>query len=223
MEMTLKTIKLSGVLAANFGHVHRIAVRNVAEAVRALCITVPGFEKFLMESKDRGLDYAVMVGRVNVAEDELMNPTGEDEIRLVPVIRGSKKGGILNIVAGVVLIAVGAVIQWYAGPNPVSNYLYGAGISMIVGGVIQLLSPIPKQKDGDRKDEKQSYIFNGPVNVQAQGGSVPYLAGEMFTGSVVISAGISSADNYIVPDRTDEVSGGYGKGNGMGGDYLENY
>lgn len=223
METAIRNVRLSGVLAARFGRVHRLAVRNVAEAIRALCITVPGFEKFMMESKDRGLEYVVLVGKKNVVEEELCNPVGPDDIKLYPVVQGAKRG-VLQVIAGAVLVAVGVFVQWIGGgaPNPISNYLYGAGISMMVGGVVQMLSPVPKMKDGERKDEKQSYIFNGPVNVQAQGGSVPYFAGEMFVGSVVVSAGISVDDNYLVP-TTGQPEDGYTKGDGMAGDYRENY
>jgi predicted phage tail protein len=205
----VRTIKLSGSLAHRFGRVHRLAVANAAEAIRALCAMKPGFEKFLMEAKDNGLTFAVFQGKKNVSEDELKNPAGDDIIRIVPVIAGSKKGGVLQVIAGVVLVAVGMVVQWYLGgaPNPISNYLYGAGISMIVGGVVQMLTPVPKNQT-KQDDDRKSYIFNGAANVQAQGNCVPVLYGELIVGSVVASAGISTEDNYVIPTSASEY--GYG-------------
>lgn len=218
----VRTIKLTGIMAKKFGHVHRYAVKNVAEAVRAMCVTIPGFEKFLMEAKDNGLVFSVNVGRRNIGEEELKNPVGNDEIRLTPVIIGSKKAGVVQIIVGVVLIIVGAVVQYMMGgaPNPISNYLYGAGISMIIGGVIQMLSPQPKvPKDNGPTDNGQSYLFNGAVNTQAQGNPVPVLYGELFVGSAVISAGISAKDNYVIPNRYGNP--GPRGGGGMTGNVTE--
>lgn len=215
---TVRTIKLSGPLASKFGHVHKFSVSNVAEAARALCVMVPGFEKFLMESKDRGLEYVVLVGKENYGEDQLLNPIGDErEIRIVPVVAGSKNGGVLQIVAGIVLVAVGIFVTGltYGWAAPVGNALVGMGISMIVGGVVQLLSPPPKvNKQDQQQDHKTSHVFNGAINVQAQGASVPILYGEMFTGSVVVSAGINAEDNYAIPYGVGGVGGGRYRGGG---------
>jgi len=213
MNTPLRTIKLSGVLARKFGHVWRLAVASPAEAVRALCVICPGFERFLMESKDLGYEFAVMVGRRNLAVEELRTPVGDDEIRFVPIMKGSKKGGVVQIIAGAVLIVVGMFIQWWFGgaPNPVSNYLYGAGISLMVGGIIQMLSPQPKMRKEEERDNKSSYLFQGAVNVQAQGNPVPVLYGELWVGSNVISAGIDVADGYV--PREDYLLGA-GRGRG---------
>lgn len=197
----VRTIKLYGPLSGEFGHVHHRAVSNVGEAIRAMCVTIPGFERFMMNAQDRGLVFAVHVGRKNVGEDELLNPVGSDEIRIVALPAGSKKAGVLQVVAGVVLIAVGMMVQaWGFGgaPNPISKYLYGAGISMIVGGVVQMLAPPPKISQDD-KERLTSYHFNGAVNVQSHGANVPVLYGDMFAGSVVVSGGISVEDNYVTP------------------------
>lgn len=204
----IRTIKLSGSLARQFGREHRLAVANPAEAVRALCAMKPGFERFLMEAKDKGLAFTVFNGKENIGEDELRAPTGDQVIRIIPVIAGSKKAGTMQVIMGVVLIAAGAVIQWWMGgaPNPVSNYLYGMGISMIIGGIVQMLAPTPKDHK-KQEDDRQSYVFNGIQNVSAQGACVPVLYGELIIGSVVVSAGISSEDNYVVPDGAGGVGG----------------
>jgi hypothetical protein len=77
----------------------------------------------------------------------------------------------------------------------VGNALIGMGVSMIVGGVVQLLTPMPKgPKNTDSPDNKPSYVFTGAVNTQAQGNPVPLLYGRMIVGSAVISAGINAED-----------------------------
>lgn len=199
----LRTIKLYGKLGAEFGREHRLAVASPAEAVRALCAILPGFEKFLMNAKDNGLGFSVFVGKTNLSAAELCNSGSLGDIRIAPMVIGSKNG-LGQIILGVVLIVVGVYIQ-YANdgkPNAASNYLYGMGINMIVGGVIQLLSPHPKDKSTkDKGDQVPSYAFNGSVNTMAQGNPVPLLYGKMKAGSAVISAGIYAVDNAIVPDN----------------------
>lgn len=220
----LRTIKLSGPLAARFGHVHRLAVESVAEAVRALSIMLPGFEKFMMEAKDNGLVFAVHVGRTNIGEEDLRDYVGsDDQIRIVPVIAGSKKNGVLQTIVGVVLIVVGVILSFtpFAAMSP---YLIQAGIGLVAAGVIQMLMPSPKNpKQQDKPDDQDSYIFNGAVNTQAQGNPVPVLYGELFVGSAVVSAGISAKDNYTVPQSPYSGGGSLGGGGGYRGDVLSRY
>ncbi|MCH3763267.1 tail assembly protein, partial [Campylobacter coli] len=69
------------------------------------------------------------------------------------------------------------------------------GLSMMLGGVAQMLSPQQRLLSArDRPENGASYNFNGPVNTTAQGNPVPLLYGEMFVGSATISAGIYSED-----------------------------
>lgn len=208
---TLRTIRLYGTLGAKFGRVHRLAVNTPGEAVRALCAMKPGFEKFLMEAKDNGFGFAVFSGKKNLSEDELRHPIGNEDFRIAPMVFGAKNG-IVQIIVGVVLIVIGAVIDYYAPGNPVSTYLYSAGISMIVGGVIQMLSPHPRGKStGDKPEDTPSYTFNGSVNTMAQGYPVPLAYGKGKWGSAVISAGIYAQDNLIAPNQ------GGGSPSGSGG------
>lgn len=51
MQQTMRTIKLYGKLR-KFGREFKLAVSTPAEAIKALCVMVPGFEKFLLNSKN---------------------------------------------------------------------------------------------------------------------------------------------------------------------------
>jgi hypothetical protein len=77
----------------------------------------------------------------------------------------------------------------------------GAGIAMIAGGVVQLLTPVPKGMSAkDASANTPSYNFNGPVNTEAQGHPVPlFYGGPMTVGSAVASAGIDTVDTAYVP------------------------
>lgn len=198
MAEKLRTIRLYGWLGARFGRVHRLAVSSTAEAVRALCIVLPGFEKELITSQDRGISFACFLGRRNLKEDELRQPVGDSDIRIAPVISGAKRAGLLQTVIGVALIAVSFFIPPAGafGISALSATAVGTmGVSLALGGVIQMLSP---QQRGlstkDSPDNGASYNFNGPVNTSAQGNPVPLLYGEMIVGSAVVSAGIFAQD-----------------------------
>lgn len=141
----------------------------------------------MVDSSEKGLRYAIFNGKENVSEDDLGKPTGREVIRIVPVIAGSKRAGLIQTVVGVVLIAVGS----YFG----QTWAVQLGIGLTIGGAMQMLSPQAKglgTQDGP--NNRPSYSFNGPVNTSVQGNPVPLLYGRMIVGSAVISAGIYSED-----------------------------
>lgn len=189
MSEKLRTVRLYGVVGSRFGRVHRLAVASTREAVRALCVTVPGFEKFMMNAKDNGLAFAVFSGRKNLAEDELPHPVGSDEIRIAPILIGSKQAGLFQTILGAALVVVGVITSEYGGSS-----LIGLGASMMLGGVMQMLSPQTSGLAGAGPNNGTSYYFNGPVNSAAQGEPVPPVYGRMVVGSKVISSGIFAQD-----------------------------
>ncbi|PRC93100.1 tail assembly protein [Solimicrobium silvestre] len=183
----LRTIRLYGKLGNQFGRVHTLAVANVREAVKALSVLLPGFERELLTSKARGIVYAVFIGKKNISKDDLHQPTGSNDIRIAPILQGAKRGGILQTIVGAVLVVVGT----YFG----QAWAVQAGIGMMLGGVVQMLSPQQLGQSGkDDPANAASYNFNGAVNTTAQGNPVPILYGRMIVGSAVISAGIYSED-----------------------------
>jgi predicted phage tail protein len=187
---TLRTIRLYGRLGSKFGRVHRLAVESIAEAVRALCVMLPGFEQELRSSRERGVNYACFLGKTNIAADQLNLAGGIADIRIAPVHVGAKRAGGLQVIVGVVLIVVGAIFSAYGFPT-VGAAMMKMGAVMILGGVIQMLSPQQLQHSAaDGPNNGASYNFNGPVNTTAQGNPVPLLYGHMLVGSAVISAGI---------------------------------
>lgn len=179
----IRTIRLYGKLGAQFGRIHRLAVESTAEAVRALCVMLPGFQTELMTSKDRGIAYACFLGKTNISKDDLQLSGGCDDIRIAPVMAGAKAGGFLNFILGAALVVAGFLTA--------SPILLNMGISMALGGVLQMLSPQQSATSAaDAVENGASYNFNGPVNTTAQGNPVPLLYGRMVVGSAVISAGI---------------------------------
>lgn len=188
----LKTIRLYGAMGTRFGRVHRFAVSSTAEAVQALCSQVPGFERYLTESKSKGFNFAVFHDKRNIGESELNMPTGGSEIRIAPVPSGSKRNGVLQTIVGIVLVVVGVMTSWAGG-----TMLVATGVGMIAGGIVQMLTPMPKSGAKDSGENESSYSFNGPVNTQAQGNPVPLCYGRMIVGSAVVSASIKTRDRQI--------------------------
>lgn len=191
MSERIRTVRLYGKLGAEFGRVHKLAVRSASEALRALCALLPGFENHIMQSGERGVAYSVFAGKQSLALEDLQNPIGGDDIRVAPIIGGRKSGGLFQVIAGVVLLVAGA----FTGGATWGPALMMMGGAMALGGAMSFLSPQAKTQSADDKPENRaSYNFNGPVNTEAQGKPVPLLYGEMITGSAVISGGIWAED-----------------------------
>ena len=128
----MTNIKLSGSLAKLFGREHQRVIGPTREAFRALSATIPGFQKFMNTSKARGLTFAIFVGEKNVGEDDLAFPNGGREIRIVPVIIGSKRAGVLQTILGAVLVVASI---WMPGVGiAASNMMFAAGAAMTMGG-----------------------------------------------------------------------------------------
>lgn len=183
----MQVVLLSGSLGKRFGRSHRLATSCGFNDIRGYFRQFPGFEKHMLESERKGLKYAIFNGKRNISAEELNDPTGKDVIRIVPVIAGSKRAGVLQTIVGAVLVAASFI--------PGFQVLAPVGIGLMAGGVIQLLSPQAKGlASQDGPNNKPSYSFNGPVNTSAQGNPVPVLYGELIVGSAVISAGIFAED-----------------------------
>ena len=183
----LTTILLFGQLR-QFGRSFRLSVRTTAEAIKALCVQVPGFERFLSNAKSRGIEFAVFRGKKNIGEGEL-SFGGEGDIRIAPVITGSKRAGILQTIVGVVLLAISYVFPVTA------PYLAPAGIGLVAGGVIQMLSPqAGGLKTSAAPENTPGYAFGSAKNTTACGNPVPLCFGERRWGGAFISAAFYAED-----------------------------
>ncbi|MDS0065508.1 MULTISPECIES: tail assembly protein [Enterobacter cloacae complex] len=191
---TMKTtIKLSGSMAQRFGRTHRRALTSASEVFRALSNTIDGFDAYLREARAKGLDFVIFRDRRNIGHEEFELLGPGDELRIIPVIRGSKRAGVFQALLGTALVAAAI---WMPGVSiAASNLMFSVGAAMAVGGVVQMLSP---QVSGLRMrqdpDNKPSYAFGGPVNTTASGNPVPLLYGQREIGGAIISAGIYAED-----------------------------
>jgi len=186
----LRKIKLYGKLAKFVGHrILEADVATAAEAVRFLVANWPALERHMADQH-----YRVSVGTYDLDLEELHDPAGQQEIKIVPVMAGA--GATARIIAGIVLVAfslllpgVGAAIG-----GALMTKIGLIGGALIIGGVAQLLTPTPKIPTGPdtQNDPRKSYSFSGIQNTSRQGVPVPIVYGETIVGSVVISAGIDT-------------------------------
>ena len=201
----LREVRLYGHLGRRFGRVHRLAVDTPREAVHALSLQQPGLRQALL---DHQAGFHVLVGDGRREHDR-----GQDDIdvslgsmsivRIVPVVEGAKKGWakvvlgaalmVLAPYAAGALFGAGAAVGVSVG---VSTYGVSIGKALLLGGLVQLLSPQPP-KQSSPTEKETSFSFNGPINTVAGGGPVPIAIGRLFVGSVTISAGLT----------TDELAG----------------
>lgn len=182
----MRTIKVYGKLAQELGQrVFHADVKSVAEAVRFLVANFPRIEASMAQQH-----YRVQAGKHVLGEESLHNPVGSQEtISITPVIAG--RGAIGRIIAGVLLVAASFFIPGVALFGvALAPIAFGIGASLVLGGIAQLLTPIPSISSGE-KDPTESYSFSGIQNTSRQGLPIPILYGETIVGSIVISAGIS--------------------------------
>lgn len=195
----MKTIILTGRLAKKFGTEFNFDVETPAEAVRALCYQIQGFEEELKKG-------AYRVKRVFDNSVEQIDETlltfkfgRAHTLRIEPTVAGNKKGGLGKIILGVALIGAafffsGGALSTAAFSFAGSSVSYGQialiGGLLALSGVSAMLTPKVSDKTDD-KEEPTSFLISAPQNQIEQGHPVPIVIGETFVGSVMVSAGIS--------------------------------
>lgn len=184
---TKTRILLGGSAGKLFGreHIYELSTGDTREAVKAIDVNHPRFAKYLADAKRKGLEFAVFRNRKNIGEREL-KMGGAQEIRIVPVITGSKRAGLFQTVLGVVLIAMSSVTN---------GATLAPGIALAAGGVIQMLSPQANGlKQSASPENAPSYAFGSAKNTTASGNPVPICIGERRWGGMIISASIYAED-----------------------------
>ncbi len=195
---TMTTVYLSGPLIRKFFRKkdYLLDSQNTWEVFRALKATLQGFEQEIKRLEALGMRFAIFRNRKNVGEEDFERG-GASEIRIVPVVGGSKRGGTLQTIVGAVMVVVGLVITGgtFGAGAPFGSALITMGASMMVGGVIQMLSPQAKGLSQSGAPENlPSYAFGSAKNTTASGNPVPICIGERRWGGAIISASIYAED-----------------------------
>ena len=194
----LRKIKLYGQLAEFIGHKEfEVEVDSVAKAVSFLIYNFPNVEKFMGPKY-----YHVKVGNYEIDKDELFYPIGKEDIHFIPAISGAGRGfgkmllgaaliGVGFLAPGAQFGGLGGFAAKTAGQFSLGAAIGNIGIGLTLLGVSDLLFPLP-QADFSEGDPQLSFNFSGIQNTSRAGTPVPIVYGEIFTGSVVISAAIDT-------------------------------
>jgi len=196
----LRKVKLYGKLAEFVGHEEfEVEVNSVGQAVSFLLNNFPQLEKYMSPKY-----YQVKVGNYDIDEDEIHYPVGKEDIHFVPAITGAGRGfGKILLGAGLIGLSflsfgtsagVGvAFAKGFAKVGLLQKGLFSVGAALVLGGVSDLLFPLPEPQDFNSEEDPQlSFSFSGLQNTSRAGTPVPIVYGEIVTGSVVISAGIDT-------------------------------
>ena len=191
------TVRFYGDLK-QFGTVFKLDIGSVPEAIRALVTQIPG----LREHIEKG-SYKVRVDGKYIG-DEGVHSEVNSTLHLTPVVKGAgKNGGLLQVVVGIVMI-VAAV--FYPPLAPYAAAMISAGTGLVLGGVAQLLTKMPKAEGFKDSDDLKSSSFSNLANMTAQGAPVPLIYGKMMVGSKVLSQGVRS----VYSGSDGDGSGGSG-------------
>lgn len=187
-------VRLGGYLGREFGRSHKFLVEKPQEAVRALCKQIKGVKNALDTAHLKGVRFAVFNGKHNIKDVEELSLGCKDMLRILPIYEGSKRQGLFTTILGVVL-SIAAGVAGAFGFGAVGVPLAKIGLAMILGGVVQMLSPQPQGlKTSEDADNTASYAFGGPTNTTAQGTPIALFYGEREVGGAVISASILAED-----------------------------
>jgi predicted phage tail protein len=195
----LRKVRLYGQLAEFVGRkVIEADLSSAAEAVRMLIANFPQLDRHMADQH-----YKVLVGDGALTLDDLHNPVGQEEIKIVPVIVGAGGDGFGLALLGAALVATavftgGATLSFgitgFSGGLGISAAVGNIGAGLLLFGVAQMLSPTPAIPQGPDtvQDPRKSFSFSGIQNTSRGGTPVPIVYGKTLTGSVVISAGIDT-------------------------------
>ena len=208
----LNKVKVYGRLARFLGQrTFEAEVKTPIDTFKFLLANFPDLERHMMEQS-----YQVKVGKTDIGENELLDPLGQQEIKIVPVVVGADKlfKGFGKVLTGVAIVAAvgltggfgtfasgtgffgGAGLGFTATSTGLGASLVAAagnfGIYLALSGAAEMLTPVPKPPGVSDDPQTQNFSFSGVQNTSRAGTALPIIYGEIFAGSLVVSAGIDT-------------------------------
>ena len=206
----LSKVKVYGRLARFLGQrTFEAEINSPVDAIRFLTANFPALQSHMIEQ-----NYCVKVGDYEINDKELDIPVGQQEIKIVPVAIGARRGigrFLLGaVLVGAVIVTGGAAgVAFGAGGGlgfgvaagttaTLGTTLLAAagniGIYLALSGAAEMISPTPKPPGISDDPQQRNFSFNGVQNTGRAGVAIPVVYGEIFTGSLVVSAGIDTED-----------------------------
>jgi predicted phage tail protein len=202
----LNKIKVYGRLARFLGQrTFEAEINTPIDSFKFLLANFPHLERHMIEQT-----YQVKVGKTDINEDDLLDPLGQQEIQIIPVVVGAKKifSGVGKILTGVAIVAAVGLTGGFGAGVGFSGLGFTAtgaglgaslaaaagnfGIYLALSGAAEMLTPVPKPPGVSDDPQSQNFSFSGVQNTSRAGTALPIIYGEIFAGSLVVSAGIDT-------------------------------
>lgn len=158
-----------------------IEAETMAQAVEGVTRQLPGFKPNAVRGRHR----ITAIGYERV--EELYGTPKSDELHIFPQFSGGKSGGFLQILLGAALFAVSFLLP--GSMSVLAGIVKSVGISMLLGGIAQLLAPQPSSED-----QKKSRYLGAPKNTVAMGTRIPILYGTFRVYGHYLSFDIDAKD-----------------------------
>ena len=202
----LNKIKVYGRLARFLGQrTFEAEINRPVDTFKFLLANFPHLERHMMEQT-----YQVKIGKIDIYEDDLLDPLGQQEIQIIPVVVGADKifKGIGKVLTGVAIVAAVGLTGGFGAGVGFSGLGFTAtgaglgaslaaaagnfGIYLALSGAAEMLTPVPKPPGVSDDPQSQNFSFSGVQNTSRAGTALPIIYGEIFAGSLVVSAGIDT-------------------------------
>ena len=198
----LSKITVYGRLARFLGQrTFEAEINSSVDAIRFLLANFPKLQSHMIEQ-----NYCVKIGNYEINEKELDVPVGQQEIKIVPVAIGARKG-LGRFILGAALIGVavfnpavgmglggGLCFSTASGAFSLAALAGNVGVYLALSGASEMISPTPTPPGISDDPQQRNFSFNGVQNTGRAGVAIPVVYGEIFTGSLVVSAGIDTED-----------------------------
>lgn len=140
-----------------------VAAPTVAHAVETISRIIPG----LAPNAVHGRHKVVISGCKS--EEDLRAPFTGTDIHIFPQLSGGKTAGLTQILIGGLLIGASFLIPG----GFLATAAFSFGVALVAGGLIQMLTPQPK----DTAEQRSKYL-GSPKNTVAIGTYIPILYGK---------------------------------------------
>lgn len=176
-----------------------IQAATVNEAIKGYCKLTGAFDPVPGRPRHRV--------RIRGYEDpsEMYKPVGDSELHLYPDFRGGGGGGFLNIIIGAVIIVAAVALAVPTGGASLAAIPFG--LTLVVGGLISLISPAPKPDTATGQTFSSKYL-GAPKNTTKIGTRIPLIWGEQRVYGQYISYNIVARD--VNPTDGTDLTGSPG-------------
>lgn len=201
----LSKITVYGRLARFLGQrTFEAEINSSIDAIKFLLANFPKLQSHMIAQ-----NYCVKVGNYEINDKELDMPIGQQQIKIIPVVTGAKDP-LTRFITGAVIVGAIVVTGGAAGvglgatgfglttgatatfATTALSIAGNIGLYMVLSGAAEMLTPVPKPPAVSDDPQSVNFSFNGVQNTGRAGVPIPVIYGEIFTGSLVVSAGIDT-------------------------------